>query len=91
MIPREYRLPIFGLAFACVLWMTSMYQLEIVFIGATSGWGHFDMPFYLFGPLSFAVARDIFYLVNAISLVTATWCGAVFNVKRMELRLRGKR
>jgi hypothetical protein len=89
MIPREYHIPITLLALGSALWVTSLYQLEIVYIGLTSGWNHFDMPFYLFS-LSFPVARDLWYLVNGISLLLVVIGGAVFNGKRMELKLRAR-
>jgi hypothetical protein len=87
MIPKEYRLPIIGLILSGALWITSLYQLEIVYIWLAIGKDTFEMPFYLW-TMSLPVARDFWYLVNGISLALGIYSGAVFNVKRMELRMK---
>lgn len=87
MIPKEYRISIVGLMLSVGLWLASLYQLEIIYIWITQDKTQFEFPFYIW-VTSTAMARDIFYLVNGISLIVASYSGAVFNVKRMELKLR---
>jgi hypothetical protein len=87
MIPKEYRMPIIGLLLAVGLWLASLYQLEILWIWLNNGKYEFEFPFYLM-TISIYMARDFWYLVNGISLALGIYSGAVFNVKRMELRMK---
>lgn len=87
MIPREYRLPIIGLMFAGILWIVSLYQLEICLIWVSQGKFTFEFPLFIL-TTSVWMARDIWYAVNAISLVLAVYSGATFSVKRMELKMK---
>ena len=86
MIPPEYRRPIIGLMLGAALWITSLYQLEIVDRNILVDLFTFDMPFYILSPMNIWVARDIWYLVNGISLALASYSGAIFNGKRTMLR-----
>jgi hypothetical protein len=87
MIPKEYRLPIIGLMFAGILWMTSLYQLEICLIWVSQGKFTFEFPLFIF-TTSVWMARDVWYVVNALSLIVAVYSGAIFNGKRMEMRMK---
>ena len=80
-------MPIIGLIFAGILWMTSLYQLEILWIWLSIGKTTFEFPFFM-ATINIWMARDIFYGVNALSLVLAIYSGAIFNGKRMELRMK---
>ena len=85
MIPEAYQKPIIGLMLGAALWITSLYQLEICIIWVSQGKFTFEFPLFLF-TTSVWMARDIWYLVNGISLVLASYSGAVFNGKRMMLK-----
>jgi hypothetical protein len=90
MIAKEYRVPVALLILGAALWITSLYQLEIIYIWITLGKDQFEFPFYIW-ITSLAVARDFWYLVNGISLALSIIGGAVFNSTRMELmRKRGE-
>ncbi len=84
-------MPIIGFMLSAALWITSLYQIEIVERNLMVDLFTFDMPFYIFSPMNIWVARDIWFLVNGISLVMGVCSGAVFNVKRMELRMKNER
>jgi hypothetical protein len=81
LIPREYWFPIAGLTLAGILWMTSLYQLEILWIWLSNGKTTFEFPFFIL-TISIWMARDIWYAVNAISLILAIISGAIFNARR---------
>lgn len=81
-------MPIIGLMLSVGLWLASLYQLEIIDIHLIHDEFLFQMPFFLGGDINIWLARDLFYLANAISLVLSSYSGAVFNVKRMELRMK---
>lgn len=90
MIPKEYRAPIFTMILAGILWMTSLYQIEIVFIWQGIGKEVFEMPFYLW-TMSLPMARDFWYFINALSLALAVYSGATFNGKRVERMMKNGR
>jgi len=86
MIPKEYLPNILGLVFAGVLWMTSLYQLEIIYIWLAIGKQEFEMPYFLW-TCSLPMARDIFYTVNALAFVVCIISAMTFGIKRTIRRL----
>lgn len=81
MIPRAYLIHIAGFILAGVLWMTSLYQLEIIYIWQGIGKDEFEMPFYLW-TMSLPVARDLWYLVNGAAFAVGMISALTFGAKR---------
>ena len=87
MIPRPYILPLLGLALSVALFAVGHYQLEIIYIAIQNGWGQFDMPFYLWSTTNFALARDIFYGVNALGFILLGVSIYTLSATRVRRRL----
>ena len=62
---------------AAVVWAASMWQLEIIYIGLSSGWEGFDFPFGIGDRLTFSMARDVFYTINLLAVILAVAGGAL--------------
>jgi hypothetical protein len=88
MIPREYYLPVAGIALGFALWLASLYQLEIIYIWISLDKTQFEFPFYIW-VTSLAVARDFWYLINGVSLVLTAVSGATFNARRTRRNMVG--
>jgi hypothetical protein len=59
----------FVIAFAEILHMASLYQLEIIMIWVSNDHYTFEFPFYIGGEISVWVARDFWYLMDFISRI----------------------
>lgn len=62
---------LFLLMAAALLYLASLYQLEIVYIAISQHWPRFDMPFYIWSTENLSLARDIWYTVNAAAWILA--------------------
>lgn len=86
-LPKIYRIPVLATLLSVLLQMIVVYQIEVIFIGATSGWGQFDFPFYWFS-CSWQVARDFFYLLEVPQWLLCAWgfyqLGARVLINRLE-------
>jgi hypothetical protein len=59
----------FIIAFAEILHMASLYQLEIIMIWVSEQHYTFEFPFYIGGEISVWVARDFWYLMSFVSRI----------------------
>jgi len=81
-IPRAYLAHIAGMILAGILWMTSLYQLEVIYIWLAEGRTIFEFPFYIW-TCGLPMARDIWYGVNALAFTIAV---AISTHTRFEKR-----
>ena len=88
MARRENLDNIAGFILAGVLWMTSLYQIEIVERNAADGLSTFDMPFYILSPMNIWVARDVWFLVNAVAFTLVAASALTYGGWRERRRHR---
>lgn len=65
---REDRKDALFIGLSVLLWMVSLYQLEILWIWMRQGKEVFEFPFFLW-TTNLWIARDFWYMVNGISLL----------------------
>ena len=65
---REDRKDALVIGLSLLLWMVSLYQLEIIWIWLRMGKETFEFPFFLL-TTNLWVARDFWYTVNGMSLI----------------------
>lgn len=85
MSTRHYLRQLIGFTVAGVLWMTSLYQLEIVTIWQCEGRTQFEFPFYIW-TTNLWVARDVWYAVNGLAILIAMASGITLGSKRARRR-----
>ena len=80
-IPRDYLTHMVGMILAGILWMASLYQLEIIYIWMAEGRIVFEFPFYIW-TCSLPMARDIWYGVNALAFTLAVASALTLGSRR---------
>ena len=86
-IPRDYLTHITGMILAGILWMASLYQLEIIYIWLGTGKTEFEFPFYIL-TCSLSMAWDIWYGVNALAFALVAASALTLGSKRERRRHR---
>ncbi len=67
--------------------MTSLYQLEIIYIWQAECRAIFEFPYYIWS-CSLPMARDIWYGVNAVAFTLTAASSLTFGRKRERRRHR---